>query len=416
MIASKYCIARARVDINHVFCFTFGYVYYCIIPFVCFEWEVDFQGITYENLLDIYRAIPDDRVAYYIISVLLIYLCFILGAVCGKSKYRIIGPRVPQFSDVSFNFSQKVVYLIVIIMAMVILYFNRASLFRGYVYLVTIDSYDSMRVLMSAFEFIITICTLYYLNSNPHFSFLRKVFNKWTFLLATYSLILLTTGGRLYVITSMLSIVIFLSFSNSIQLRIWGLLIFGVLTALVMGLIGTSRLGFVGFDFKSSVFNVFEEPLYTNYSNLTYLLNYSPVNVICTPITLFSSVVNLLPTTLFPWKLGVIKNITDIYPNIEQPLGATHFYPSFNAGFGLILSMLLFYFVGKCLRRIHKSYGDAGITKRVIFCLVCANMAFSLFRDPVATSLIKNIVEFSVVMPWLISGLNYSIYRVVKNS
>lgn len=412
----KYCINRTKVDINHIFCFSFGYVYYCIIPLVCFEWEFNFQGIPYNDMLSYYRTISTSRIAYYIISMFLIYLCFIIGSVYGKVRFRIVSTRIRVFhtDNVSFNYSQKLVYPFVVLLAFGIMYLNRASLFQGYNYFATSDSYDSMRVLLSVYEFVIIVCTLYYLNSNPQLSLFKKICNKWTLLFVFYSLLLFTTGGRLYVITSLLAIVVFLSYSKGMTFRIGTLLCFGALFALTMGLIGISRFGFVGFDFKLAVFNIFEEPLYTNYSNITYLKSYSPLNIICAPVTLLSAIVNLLPTMLFPWKLEFIKYITDIYPDIQQPLGATHFYPSYNAGLGLMPSMFLFYYIGKLLGRIHKSYDDASITKRVAYCLVCSNLAFSLFRDPIATSLVKNIVEFSIILPWVISGLNDSLYMVRK--
>lgn len=408
----KLCISHHKVDINHIFCFSFGYLYYCIIPFICFEWKMSFSGIAYNNMISIYNNISESRVCYYIITSLTFYLSFVIGSMQGRIKYKLIN-RVSIFhtQDANFNYTQKIAYPIVVLLGIIILFMNRASLFHGYTYLVTVDSYDSTRVLLSVYEFVVVICSLYYLNSNPQYSLNKIIFNKWMLLFIVYSLLLISTGGRLYVITALLSFVIFLSFSENMNFRLIVLLAFGALFALIMGLIGISRLGFVGLDFKLAVFNILEEPLYTNYSNITYLYNYSPVNIFCIPTTLLSAIVNLLPTRLFPWKLDYIKYITDIYPQIEQPLGATHYYTSYNAGLGLLLSLFLFYFIGKRMSRIRKSYEDADVTKRTIYCLVCANLAFSMFRDPIATSLIKNIIEFSVILPWFISALNDFLYK-----
>lgn len=414
----KLCINQAGIDINHILCFSFGYLYYCIIPFMCFEWEIEFPSVPYNNILNIYKTIPSSRIYYYIISMIIIYLCFIIGSAYAKVKYRFfdIETRIFHTKDANFNYSQKLAYPLMILLGLVLLYFNKSSLFRGYVYFVTAarDSYDSTRVLLSVFEFIIVICTLYYLHSNPQFTMFRKMLNKWTVSLIIYSLILLTTGGRLYVVTALLSVVIFFSFSKSINFRVRVLLLFGILSAFMMGLIGASRLGFAGFNFNSAFFNILEEPLYTNYSNITYLNKYSPFNIVCVPVTLFSAFTNLLPTKLFPWKLDVIKQINAIYPEIEQPLGAMHFYPSYNAGLGLLLSMFLFYLMGKWMSSLRKSYEDASVTKRMIYCLVCSNMAFTLFRDAISISLIKNILEFSVVAPWIISALNDCFYKAQK--
>lgn len=408
------CVSHRKVDINHVLCFSLGYFYYCIVPYYCLEFSADFPGIIYNNMIYIYKEIPHTRIVYYLISILIIYLSFIIGSIRGEKNYKSISfPRVFHAKNLSFNYTQKIAFPLMVVLGLIILLLNRASLFHGYVYLFNNNAgYDSTRVLLSVYEFVIVVCVVYYLNSNPQLNLKKRLFNKWMVLLLVYSLLLLTTGGRLYVVTAFLSIVVFLSFSKSMNFKVALLLIYIVLFAFVMGLIGISRFGFVGFDFKSALFNILEEPLYTNYSNLTYLNNYTPLNIICVPVTLFSAILNFLPTKLFPWKINYITYITDLYPKIEYPVGATHFYPSYNAGFGLILSVLMFYCIGKWLRRIHKNYEYSNVTKRTMYCLVSANLVFTLFRDPIATSLIKNIIEFSIVLPWVVSAMNDLLYKV----
>ena len=408
----KCCINHNRIKINHVFCFSAGYLYYCIVPFVCFEYVTDFPGNVYTDMVSIYHNIPTVKISYYLASILIIYCAFVVGSQRGKYKAKLFNtPLVFHSRDINFNYTQRFAFPIVVLLGIVVIVLNRASLFRGYVYLAT-DEYDSMRVLLSVYEFFITICVLYYMNSNSKLRLRKLLLNKWMIVFFFYSIILLTTGGRLYVVTALLSIIVFISFLKNVSFKVSSLVILSSIFSLLMGLIGISRYGFAGFNFEFALFNILEEPLYTNYSNLTYLSNYSPVNIFCYPETLFSAIINLLPTSLFPWKLEHIKYITDLYPKIEQPVGATHFYPTFNAGMGLVLSLLLFYCMGKWLGSINRSYETSNVVKRTIFCLVSANLVFTLFRDPMATSLMKNILEFSVIFPWLISAINDSLYKI----
>lgn len=136
------------------------------------------------------------------------------------------------------------------------------------------------------------------------------------------------------------------------------------------------------------------------------------MNFLGAPSVTISGLLNIIPSALFPNKVAYMVYVGDIYPLSESPAGATHFFLNFNGGLGIFLSILLFYVLGRVLERTRYELRSKELGAKVIYCFVTANLFFTLFRDPFNVSVIKNILELSVIVPWIITWIgNKTLYR-----
>lgn len=237
-----------------------------------------------------------------------------------------------------------------------------------------------------------------------YFSLLK---NKWAISYAFFAVFLLSMGGRLYVVTSITAFLIFLSSYYRPGIKIKYFLLAGCVIIFGIGIIGVIRLGSTAPVTLAGVFyNILQEPLYESYTFVTYLKNYEVLNYISMPTVLTSSFINMVPSIIWMDKADYMTSIHEVVPKVKSPLGGMHFYVSFIADAGVIITMIGIMVLGICLGKLYRNKDRNSDTKNTVYCLVSANLMFTLLRDTVSVSLIKNILENAIFLPCLIMLIN----------
>lgn len=178
---------------------------------------------------------------------------------------------------------------------------------------------------------------------------------------------------------------------NGISIRSFGKIFLGLILA--AGLIGVVRQG-------------------RAVSLLTYLGNNEIDSWFTFPVILFSGLINLVPTIIFPDKIKYIRSVFDLGREISSPLGGMHYFVSFTIDFGIVGSMLMFYVFGR-ITRVLCQEPELDL-KKTIYCLICSYMTFGIYRDPIAISIVKDIIEFSIVIPVMVFCINQILFAYVK--
>ena len=350
-----------------------------------------------------YSKIPYiNRMKYLIISFFM-YFFFIVGSKKRNKKKNIVSNKRKQLT---IRFSEQILYVPVISLGLFFVWLNRAFLFQGYN--TTNNRYKGT---LSAYVIMLFSITLMNLSSKKKcVRFVKAFCDKWGIGFIFFSLTLLSMGGRLYVLTSIIAVMVFYSnyytcgegYSCKSFLRIFSGLI------LVSGMIGLVRYG-NSIDLKDIFFNILAEPLYDSFSLVTYLANNEIKRLFSIPRILLSGFINLFPTLIFPDKVKYIKSVFDFGIKIEAPLGGTHYFTSFMLDFGILGSMAMFYIFGRIIRVLCQE--PVTNIKQTMYCLICSYMTFAIYRDAMDISIIKDIIEFSIVIPAVVSLTNRMLYE-----
>lgn len=398
-LVMRCCIEKGKIKINHIFCVSLGYVYYGLIPFWCFELRPDFNNGGYHLLLAYYAQIPYlNRVKYIMISFLM-YVLFILGSRTAGKRFSI------RKREISIKFSEQVLFPVVILLGIAILWLNRKFLFKGYngiknTYKGTLSAYVIML-------FSITLMNFFARKRTFHFA--KKFLDKWGTAFTFFSVMLLSMGGRLYVLTSIFAILVCYSCFHVNGVSIKSFRRIFLVLMLAAGVVGIVRQG-RAVHVRDVLFNILEEPLYCSFSLLTYLGNNEIDSWLSLPVILFSGLVNLVPTVIFPDKIKYIMSVFDLGTEISSPLGGMHYFVSFTLDFGIFGSILAFYVFGRIMRVLRRE--PESDLKKTIYCLICSYMTFGIYRDPIAISIIKDIIEFSIVIPVIVSSANRILFMM----
>jgi hypothetical protein len=118
------------------------------------------------------------------------------------------------------------------------------------------------------------------------------------------------------------------------------------------------------------------------------------------PKFLVSDFVNLIPTVLLPGKAALLMDPNDYGYSVYTPLGALHSFFSFTINFGVIGTLPVMFGLGFGLRWLQ--INGHLVLLRVLYVMLSSWLAFTFFRDPFTTSIVKNMFEFSILVPTLV--------------
>jgi hypothetical protein len=394
IILSK-SIINKKLVINHYFCFSLGFFYYAVLPLLIYELNPSFDDFAYRTLQKRYSGIDSSDIVKYIVISFLLYMSFILGSEMKKGEF-LFADKTAEHT--SFLFSEKLFTFPVLIIAVILVFWNSTFLFKGYTGKTNVN-----KGAISAFTIMIVSILLFYIFSCPNRIRFRKFFySKWGVLFCVFSFLLLTMGGRLYVVTCVFALMISYSIytSKGISLKN-ALVIFGGLL-FVAGLIGVLRRK-TGFEIDRVFFNILQEPIYTSYSLVSYISKNKINKAFSFPSITISGFINLVPYRVFPDKISYIKDVFSLGEGIESPLGATHFFTSYILDYGIIGAIIFFFLLGRYISSLIRK--NSYFTKTV-YCLLSANLMFTIFRDSIPIAFTKNIFEFSIVLPYIMKMLN----------
>jgi hypothetical protein len=375
-------VTGGRVEINHVTTFSFGFLFYWITPLAVrvLAPKTDFPLAALWA-----QWFRESFITPYALSCIALYLCFALGDSIGARRFPQGPPRVVT------PVPRLVLALVTASGCALMLYSGyvmRANLFRhaepGLVQV------GVARGAVTACVILLGSVALMYSLAHPETPWRKLLMSGFFLPLLAGGVLLVALGSRLYVASLLLMFAIYqTTFRSKIKLRT--LVVAGLLFAVFFGLVGTWR---EGSSASGAVFNVFLEPMEGSLS-LVHHLRYKGIAWTNYPDLLLSHFVNLVPTLLLPNKVSILHK-ADAY----GPLGGLHSFVSFNLNFGL-LGTAVFWLLWPMMFRYFRSR-MSGTLFATMYVMCSGWLAFSFFRDPFSISLVKLILEDSIIFPVLI--------------
>lgn len=380
--------------------FSVGYLFYWLFPVVlgtsgAFA-EQPGMGLWY----DVFRRVPPSTLVLYVLIVNAVYLAFVAGYT--RSAGRNAG--LPTPSPVRFVPNLLgVLFVPLLALAALASFLLRSEFFRGY----TTESILTETGIRGAFVAIssglLGLALLRYSARalTRRKSIVRSIPSDLFFVVYFLVAILVASlGGRLYLVSALLMIAAYRSaYERRIGYRAF--LIGSLVAAGGAAIIGIVRLG-MGVNETAVLFNLAAEPLFTSFSLLSFLVNNHP-DLLRIPVFLASDFANLIPTALFPGKAALLRDPNNYGFPVLAPLGALNSYFSFMINFGALGTIAALYAGGAWLGRLRQREGSP--VARTAYSMITGWAAFTLFRDPFSVSIVKNIFEFSILLPAIFASL-----------
>jgi len=395
-IAVRASISRRGVEVNHVFLFTLGYLLYWILPIALGRLRILEAHPALRLWYDFYDAgSRHDSFATYLVFCLLMYLAFVLGSAVG-ARLRLYRRGV----GAGWSFDHRLLYAYLaagVLLTSAYAWKLRADLFTGYqaVY----GPQASARGTLTACSLLLLGLFLIHL-AHPDQRRARQlgavsvVSDAFLLAYSASAVLLLGLGGRLYVVSAVL---IILTYWTVYRGRM-GYLRAAAITVGVMaaaGAVGLLRLK-LSVSTLSVAANLFSEPLFTSFSLFAFLAE-GDLPLLQFPRFLLSDFLNLVPSALLPGKALLLVNPEHYGFVIFSPLGALTSFVSFMINFGFIGSLLTLFGLGAGLAVLRRM---AAPVAHVSYAMLSGWLAFSFFRDPFSVSVVKSMVQFSVLVPW----------------
>lgn len=355
----------------------------------------------------IFDRISSDTLYFYLILILVLYIAFVFSEqiynyikkIYPFSKLKLKKSRIKSDDLSELKIEKKFLNIFLVIFIFISIYFTfrfKDIFFKGYTSDVSYSLQKGPFIAVSLMIFSLTL--IYSLIRKEEESitiFYKSINNHFMLIFFIISILILSLGGRLYFLSSIMMLFVFRSIVfQKLDLKKFVILL-GVLI-LLMGTIGVWRLDTTNLiEIESVLFNILEETLYTAFSLLSFL-EANRFELIQFPIILISEFLNLIPSFVFPDKLQFMLNFSDLGYTIYQPLGATNVFVSLIIHFGIIGSVVFMFLFGRFFNILKFKKHELLMT---IYIMCSGFLIFSFFRDNSNTSLIKNIFEFSILMP-----------------
>lgn len=403
----KFCIIDSKVEVNHVFLFSIGYIFYFITPIIV---GITNTFDTFSSMINwhlIFDRISSNTLYFYLIMILVLYIAFVFSEqiynymkkIYPFNKLKSTKNRIKSVSLSTLKIDKKYLNIFLVVFVFISIYFIfrfKDIFFKGYVSDVSYSLQKGPFIAVSLMIFSLTLIYSLIRKEEQNITiFYKSINNHFMFIFIIISILILSLGGRLYFLSSIMMLFVFRSLVfQKLDLKKFVILL-GVLI-LLMGTIGVWRLDTSNLiEIESVLFNILEETLYTAFSLLSFL-EANRFELIQFPIILLSEFLNLIPSFVFPDKLQFMLNFSDLGYTIYQPLGATNVFVSLLIHFGIVGSVMFMFLYGRFFNLLkHKKHE----LLRTIYIMCSGFLVFSFFRDNSNTSLIKNIFQFSILMP-----------------
>jgi hypothetical protein len=391
-LAARASYSRRGLEVNHLLLFSVGFVFYWVFPVLLSRLRVlaDDPGIRYWFAF-VDGAVDQGEVRTFLACALLLYSAFALGARLGgrlsMAGFARAAPVLP--------FAPWLLALLVAPaagMAALFAWQLRSQLFAGYSQFELAD--NTARGPLSAATLVLLSLLLLqraHEGSGPR----PRAWSTYLYLLAYLvpAVLLLSAGGRLYVVTAAL---IWLTFRTSFEAR---LPLRRGLALIALALVASGMIGVVRSNGRLSALalaaNIFSEPLFTSFSMLDFVGrgNFPLWNF---PRFLLGDLTNLIPSAVFPGKGALLVRPEEYGYVVYAPVGAVSAFFSLMINFGVLGSTAVLFALGLGLSFLKRF--EAPVV-RVVYAMTSGWLALAFFRDPFSIVLVKNMLEFSVLVP-----------------
>lgn len=387
-------ILRAR-QLTHVVFFSAGYLYYWVLPILVGQIRI-FDSASengFGSWAAFFQGVPENRLVIYAVSILIYYFCFLLG----DGLARKIAPGHLKLKKPSLTFI-PILYILVFIVAASYIYHLRSLLGANYndigAAILSMGTLVAINLVLFGLALLKTI-------ENEKATFLATISNRWMLGYFLLAFLQLTMGGRLYFVSSLL----LLAGYRSVFFKRYSagqLVAFVLGAALLGGAAGLIRLR-SGLNVGAFVLNLAGEPVFTSFSLVSFLAS-NHIPWIEFPRLLAGDFLNLIPSALLGNKMELLPDATKAGFSFVSPLGAMNSWVSFIINFGLAGTPFVMIFIGFFLRRLLMNAKSPISKTQYLMC--SAFLVFTFFRDPFSVSLVKNIFEFSLVMPFICAHIS----------
>jgi O-antigen polysaccharide polymerase Wzy len=402
------CVKKDAIEVDHFFTFSFGYVYYWIIPLGIGVFNQLTNRDELTTWYEVFRQVSEVNIVAYQVVAIISYVFFFLGNffaskdidIPALSQELAIGNKYIKIEKFILTFLAGLAVLLVLAFASTL----QSDLFQGYKEEL-FDGYkdgvishaaergsfvaSTLALLAIAFTYSVRQNLSGFKDSMYHYIFIAYWMS---------SLLVLSMGGRIYFLSSIIMAMVYKTvYFKKIKLRNLGIAF--LILASFAGFYGILRTG-GKLDVSDAFFNLFEEPLYTSFSLLSFISE-SKFNAFNFPIFLLSDFINLLPTNLIPDKSLMIPDMRDYGYNIFAPLGGFNSFVSFEVNFGVVGMCFFLFAAGALLTKLKLQYHH--FVFKTMYIMVSGCFAFTLFRDKFSISFVKTMFQFSIMFPILIA-------------
>ena len=391
--------ARRGVELEHVTLFAFGFLYYWMLPVVAGVSPSLGDSVAERVWRSLFDALPTSALTWYLATSAVFFAAFWLGAVAYRAAFR-HAPDAPHLP-----FERRLLNLLfvpVLLLSAALAYDLRGEFLGGYGAESAFQS-GSRGSLLATSLLLLSFVLLYdgarrgRDDGAPSRGGLLRVFaNRWGALYLTLSFALLTLGGRITFVTGVVAVLVY--WSTYVRAISRGTLLAGTaVSILFVGVIGAVRFGLLAGALSPEViaFGLVAEPVFTSFSLMNFLAA-GRFELLNAPWPLASGLINVVPSFVLPNKVELMVDPAQLGYSVESPFGALSSWVSFMINFGAVGTAVVLFVASAALEHLRRR--DAPLA-RVTYPMICGFLAFSLFRDPFYHSIVKSILQLSVIMP-----------------
>lgn len=386
--------------IDHKLLFLFGFVFYLFTPFLVGQFNL-FAGFPGMDLYQgFYDRIPKSQLTAYVLITLSWLPAFFLGHFCFK-LFRPYKRSLELFPASVTSYGASYIGIALFIVLILFTWLARGSFGSSYT-VYDFSSRGKLSTLMVIFNFFL----LYQLVSKQKISMLLAGGTILT------SLVLLLIGGRLYVIQTFLTFLLYKTSFAEKRWRGWQIAGFAVLLFLIATALGVWRMG-GDFNVNNAGYSLLAEPAFTWFSTSTFLIS-NDIPMFNIPANFLTSFLNLVPNTFFSLRSFVVTPAAMGY-SYENPLGADSVWTNYIINFGAIGSFFFVFITGFMLSFL-RHLSENNRFWAVYYLLVCGMLPFQFFRDGFFIINKQLFFNFLVIPGVLLVVLKFVYYLVAKHS
>lgn len=374
--------------LSHIHLFFIGWLYYLLLPLVAVRFGL-YHSINGFQIMDRYSTPNDLSWAIMFLYITLFLFCYILGTYIPRC--------LPRLLKIEKPIKKKTGLLILFygIMLVSSTLSVRESLFKGYTEGTDIFLVGPIAALQMAL-------LLQYLAAKSS----SMPYTRWVLiLLVCSSIILLSMGGRLYVLITGIALYFYWWKWSAKRRGARRLSIFMlVVSPLFLASIGMLRMGY--FDISLFDYAILVESWYTSISAFTFMSGNS-WSLIDYPSDFLCSFLNIVPTPLWPDKGLFQPALIDSHIQFEAPFGGISIVVSTIGNFGYIGGLIFVTFVGYMIESLHKK--SHTVLGRALYCYISSLLPFMFFRDPFQIQV--KVVMTGILLIWLNRILSLPVVR-----
>lgn len=387
-----------RFVIDHLMTFSVGFYFYWIVPII-----IGSTGVISDNINDFkfwndyFNMISEERIVLFLIFSLFYYIAFFIGSFIGRGKIKRLD------IDICKKIYKRKIYLYLLLFfyGILLLFFIdkfKDALFTGYS-VIPWEKVDDKGSFVALTSLYLSLAFIYTTAKNTvcrNTGFINLFFIFY-FIAAFF---VLSMGGRLYFLSAVIMLLIY--YSVYYNLTINKKMFFCIITIiLISGIIGVYR-GNTNDEEKFLTLvlvNIFSENLYNSFSLFGFLKDYG-FEILSYPLPLLSSFIDILPRAFFSKERELLKvTIEEFGYNIHSPVGALNSFPSLMVNFGILGSLIFIFIMGFVLSKMKMS---KNFVCRVSYIMISGFITFSFFRDSFQVSIVKNIFQYSLLIPFVL--------------